>query len=120
MWQSSSTWEKQKRTKLSFIKKLRAHKIRGILATIPFKVSCFLISSLKTKIYNTIILPVILYGYETQSLTLREEHGWSVFENRVLGIFGPKMEEVAEGCIMRSFRTCMINQILFRLLNHRG
>jgi hypothetical protein len=34
--------------------------------------------------YNTIILPVVLYGCETWSLTLREEHGLRVFENRVL------------------------------------
>jgi hypothetical protein len=36
-----------------------------------------------------------LYGYETLSLTLREEHRVSVFENRVLRrIFGPKRDEV--------------------------
>jgi hypothetical protein len=49
----------------------------------------------KIKIYRTIILPVVLYGYETWSLTLREEHRLKVFENRVLRrIFGPKREEV--------------------------
>jgi hypothetical protein len=42
-----------------------------------------------------IILPVVLYGCETWSLTLREEHRLRVFENRVLrGIFGPKRDEV--------------------------
>jgi hypothetical protein len=42
-----------------------------------------------------IILPVVLYGCETWSLTLREEHRLSVFENRVLrGIFEPKRDEV--------------------------
>jgi hypothetical protein len=41
------------------------------------------------------ILPVFLYGYETWSLTLREEHGLRVFEIKVLRrIFGPKREEV--------------------------
>jgi hypothetical protein len=41
------------------------------------------------------ILPVVLYGCETWSLTLREEHRLRVFENRVLRrIFGPKGEEV--------------------------
>jgi hypothetical protein len=41
------------------------------------------------------ILPVVLYGCETWSLTLREQHGLRVFENRVLRrIFGPKMDEV--------------------------
>jgi hypothetical protein len=41
------------------------------------------------------ILPVVLYGCETWSLTLREEHRLRVFENRVLRrIFGPKRDEV--------------------------
>jgi hypothetical protein len=48
----------------------------------------------KIKIYKTVILPVVLYGCETWSLTLREEHRLGVFENRVLRrIFGPKREE---------------------------
>jgi hypothetical protein len=51
--------------------------------------------NVKVKIYKTIILPVVLYGCETWSLTLREEHRLRVFENRVLrGIFGPKRDEV--------------------------
>jgi hypothetical protein len=46
-------------------------------------------------IHKTIILPVILYGCETWSLTLREEHRLRVFENRVLRrIFRPKRDEV--------------------------
>jgi hypothetical protein len=50
--------------------------------------------TLKIKIYKTVILPVVLYGCETWSLTLREEHRLRVFENRVLRkIFGPKREE---------------------------
>jgi hypothetical protein len=45
--------------------------------------------------YRTIILPVVLYGYETWSLTLREERSLTVFENTVLRrIFGPKSDEV--------------------------
>ena len=45
--------------------------------------------------YRTIILPVVLYGCETWSLTLREERRLRVFEKRVLGrIFGPKGDEV--------------------------
>jgi hypothetical protein len=47
--------------------------------------------NVKVKIYKTMILPVVLYGCETWSLALREEHRLRVFENRVLGrIFGPK------------------------------
>jgi len=50
---------------------------------------------LKIKIYKTIILPVILYGCETSSLTLREELRLRLFENRVLRrVFGPKRVEV--------------------------
>ena len=46
-------------------------------------------------IYSTIILPVVLYGCETWSLTLREEHRLKVFENRVLRRkFGPKGDGV--------------------------
>jgi hypothetical protein len=51
--------------------------------------------NIKVKIYKTIILPLVLYGCETGSLTLREEHRLRVFENRVLRrIFGPKRDEV--------------------------
>jgi hypothetical protein len=50
--------------------------------------------NLKVKIYRTIILPVVLYGCETWSLTVREEHRLMVFENRVLRrIFGPKRDD---------------------------
>jgi hypothetical protein len=50
--------------------------------------------NLKIGIYKTIILPVVLNGCETWSLTLREEHRLKVFENLVLMIFGLKRDEV--------------------------
>ena len=51
--------------------------------------------NVKIKIHRTVILPFVLYGYETWSLTLREERRLRVFENRVLRrIFGPKRDEV--------------------------
>ena len=57
--------------------------------------SCLLPKNLKIKIHRTIILPVVLYGCESWSLTLREEHRLKVFENRVLRrIFGPRRDEV--------------------------
>jgi len=57
--------------------------------------SSLLSKNLKSKIYRTIILPVVLYGCETWSLTLREEHRLRLFENRVLRrIFGSKRDEV--------------------------
>jgi hypothetical protein len=44
--------------------------------------------------YKIVILPVVLYGYKTWSVTLGEEHGLRVFGNTVLrNIFGPKREE---------------------------
>ena len=53
------------------------------------------VSTLSIKIYRTIILPVVLDGCETWSLTLREERRLRVFENRVLRrVFGPKRGEV--------------------------
>jgi hypothetical protein len=51
--------------------------------------------NVKIIICKTIISPVVLYGCETWSLTLKEEHRLRVFENRVLRrIFGPKRDEV--------------------------
>jgi hypothetical protein len=51
--------------------------------------------NVKGKIYNTIILSVVLYGCETWSITLMEEHRLRVFEDRVLrGIFEHKGDEV--------------------------
>ena len=57
--------------------------------------SRLLSKNLKIKIYRTIILPVVLYGCETWSLTLLEERKLRVFENMVLRrIFGPRRDEV--------------------------
>jgi hypothetical protein len=50
---------------------------------------------LPNAICKAIMLPVVLYGCETWSLTLREEYRLRVFENRMLmRIFGPKRDEV--------------------------
>ena len=57
--------------------------------------SRLLSKNLKIKIYRNIILPVVLYGCETWSLTLREERRLRVFENRVLmRVSGSKRDEV--------------------------
>ncbi|KAJ4431941.1 hypothetical protein ANN_20550 [Periplaneta americana] len=57
--------------------------------------SSLLSKNLKARIYKTVILPVVLYGCETWTLTLREEHRLRVFENKVLRkIFGAKRDEV--------------------------
>ena len=61
------------------------HSVQNLLS------SRLLAKNLKIKIYRTVILPVVLYGCETWSLTLREERRLRVFENRVLRkVFGPK------------------------------
>jgi hypothetical protein len=78
--------------------------------------------NLKVKIYKTIILPIVFYGCETWSLTLREEHRLKVFENRVLrGIFGPKRDEVTgdwRKLHNGSFIICTHHQILLGRSNH--
>ena len=56
--------------------------------------SSLLSKNLKITTYRTIILTVVLYGCETWSLTVREEHRLRLSENRVLRIFGPKTDEV--------------------------
>jgi hypothetical protein len=54
--------------------------------------------NVKLRIYKTIILLVVLYGCETWSLILREEHRLRVFENKGLRrIFGLKKDEVTGG-----------------------
>ena len=73
----------------------------GIRCCATFLENCclYLQGELKTyiKVHRTIILPVVLYGCETWSLTLREERRLKVFENRVLRrVFGPKRDEVTE------------------------
>jgi hypothetical protein len=70
-----------------------------MLANIWSRTFCLLVcrqKNLKIRIYKTIIVPVVLYGCETWSLTLREEHSLKMlFGNRVLRkIFGPKRDEV--------------------------
>jgi len=65
------------------------HSVQNLLS------SRLLSKNLKVKVYRTIILPVVLYGCETWSLTLWEERKPRVFENMVLRrIFGPKRDEV--------------------------
>jgi len=55
----------------------------------------FLFKNVKIKIYRTIILPLVLYGYGTWSLILREEHRMRVFKNGVLRrILGPRRDVV--------------------------
>ena len=73
--------------------------------------SSLLSKKLKIKVYRTIILPVVLYGCETWSLTLREERRLRVFENRVLRrVFGHKRDEQGNGenYILKSLVICTL------------
>jgi len=64
------------------------HSVQNLLS------SWLLSKNLKIKIYRTIILPVVLYGCETWSLTLWEERKLKVSENMVLRrIFVPTRDE---------------------------
>jgi hypothetical protein len=68
------------------------HSVQNLLS------SRLLSKSFKIRIYKTIMLPVVLYGCETWSLILREEHRLRVLENRVLRrILGPKRDEMMGG-----------------------
>jgi hypothetical protein len=65
------------------------HSVQNLLS------SRLLSKNVKVRIYKTVILLVVLYGCETWSLTVREEHKLRVFENRVLTrIFGPRRDGV--------------------------
>jgi hypothetical protein len=71
---------------------------------------------------STVILPVVLYGCETWSLTLREEHRLRVFENRVLRkIFGPKREEDGSWRKLQNdeFQSLYSSPNIFRVIKSR-
>jgi hypothetical protein len=68
------------------------HSVQNLLS------SRLLSKNVKVRTYKIIILPVVLYGCETWSLTVREKHKLRVFENRVLRrIFGQKRDRVTGG-----------------------
>jgi hypothetical protein len=70
-----------------------------MLATIQARTFCLQSKDIQIGIYRTIILPVVLYGCETWSLALQEEHRLMVFETRVLRrICGPKRVEALGNC----------------------
>ena len=79
--------------------------------------SHLLSKKLKDNTYKTIILPVVLYGCETWSLTLREEHRLRVFENKVLrkllGLREMKLQKSGESYITH----CDLRLTLLGILN---
>jgi hypothetical protein len=96
VWQNSNIWEQQQ-AKIVYRKiKSRLNSGNAYYRSVQSLLSsCLLSRNVKVKIYKTTILPVVLYGCETLSLTLGEEHRMRVFENRVIRrISGPKRNEV--------------------------
>jgi hypothetical protein len=83
---------------------------------------------MKIKIYKTIILSVVLYGYETWSLslylthTLMEEHRLKVFEKSLLRrVFQSKMVEVMGGCrklYYDELHSLYCSPLTTRVINH--
>ena len=68
---------------------------------------------LKIKVYGLITLPVVLYGCETWSLTLREEHSLRVFENSLLSIiFELKKRDLTRKCA--ELHNLELNDLNFR------
>jgi hypothetical protein len=71
------------------------YDFHDIVSDLSLLSSRVLSKNVKVKIRKTIIVPVVLYGCETWSPTLREEHRLRVFQNRVLRrIYGPKRDYV--------------------------
>jgi hypothetical protein len=93
-----------------FVVKLNAMSKTFLFSSLPKKY-------IKSKIIGNIILPVVLYGCENWSLTLREECRLRVFENTVLRrIFGPKRDKVAregKNYITRNLIICTPHPGLF-------
>ena len=85
--------------------------------------SSLLSKNTKIKIYRNIILPVVVCGCETWSLTLREERRLRVFEKRVLRrIFGPKRDEVTGESIKlqsEEFNDLYTSSSIFRTIKSR-
>jgi hypothetical protein len=63
------------------------HSVQNLLS------SRLLCTNMQIKMYKIIILPVVLYGCEAWSLTVKQEHRLRVFQKRALRIFGPKGDE---------------------------
>jgi hypothetical protein len=94
------------------------HSVQNILS------SRLLSENIKIRICETTILPVVLYGCETWSLTLREEHRLRVSENRMLRrIFGPKRNEVTgDGRKLHNveFQNFYSSPNIIRMIKSRG
>ena len=81
-----------------------------------FSPKTFVFSTFKIKIYKTIILPVVLYGWEAWSLTLREECKLRIFENRILRLIFGQMGS-GEGSTMRQLHCLYCSPNIVTVVN---
>jgi hypothetical protein len=83
--------------------------------------SCLPTKNVEITIYDTIIFPLILYGCENRSVTLRQEHRLKVFENGVQRtIFEPRRDEVTEGWrMLHSKEGCDLYPSPIRIIRSR-
>jgi hypothetical protein len=83
--------EEKQQMKITSKKKLRIDEVRGMLATIQFRILCLPICYKKTwnvNIYRMIIVPAVLYECEALSLTLREQQRLRAFKKGLRKISG--------------------------------
>ena len=70
---------------------------------------------IKIEIYRTVILPVVLHGYETWSVTLREEHRMTLFKKwdvrKIPGTEGEEGQVTGENYILGSLIDCIVHHI---------
>ena len=94
-WKSLNIWEQTNQNSIAEELKSRLKSGNACYHSVQNLLSSRLLSkNLKIKMYRTIILPLVLYGCETWSLTLREERKLRVFEYMVSRrIFGPRRDE---------------------------
>jgi hypothetical protein len=97
-WKNSNIWQPTLTNRSSIHEEIKSRLKSGNACynSVQNLLSSRLLSkNTKIRVYRTVVLPVVLYGCETWSLTLREEQRLRVFKNRVLRrIFGPKTDEV--------------------------
>jgi hypothetical protein len=80
------------------------------------------LKNVKIKIYNTIILPVVLYGCETWSLTVREEHRLRAFKRVLRRIFGQKRDGMTRGwrkLLNKDLRNLYFSPSLIRMIKSK-
>ena len=96
-------------------------EVKEYLISFSAESSCLISKNIRTKIYRTIILPVVLYGSEARSFSWGRNIGWGCLRigcwEIYLGLRGRRLQESGEDYIMRSFMLCTTHEISFRWWN---